>query len=191
MKLLRINSEQEELLVSLASEMVKEGSTIIYPTDTVYGLGCALGQEEGRIFELKRRDWDKPLSLAFPDLEMVKEYVELGKEGEKFIKERLGEPYTFIVKKRQDKISDIVTAGKKTVGVRIPHHVICKKIIEKVGKPIITTSANFSGAPAPCKVEELNPILKEDVDVIVDAGECELGKPSTVIDIKSGKILRE
>ena len=165
---------------------------MIYPTDTVYGLGCSIKAEDSikKIFEIKKRSLKNPLSVAFSDLEMAKEYILLDSEGEGFIKKHINEPFTFVVKKKGN-IFDIITANRNTVGIRIPNHKVVKEIIRSSGIPIITTSANISGKKAPANVGEIDEGIKDSVDLILDSGPCRLGAPSKVIDLSTGKILRE
>ena len=141
MKLLRINAENpEKELVSFVAREVALGRIIIYPTDTVYGIGCRLDPDSvKKIFEIKNRSLDKPLSIAFKDLASAKEYVSLSQEEERYIKEHLDKPMTFVVKKK-DTVPDIVTSGKNTVGIRIIDDPFIRELISHVGEPIILRS---------------------------------------------------
>ena len=192
MKILRISpNNPEEGKILCAADFLRRGKILIYPTDTVYGLGCSIespGVE--RVFEIKKRGRDMPLSVAFSSIEMVEEYAIVGDEERKFIVDNIDEPYTFILKKKE-RIPDAVTAGKDTVGARIPNHAVVRAFIEKAGVPIITTSANVSGEAPPASVDEISDEIKEAVDLIIDSGPCRVGKPSKVVDLRSGKVLRE
>jgi len=191
MKILRIDPENpEKELIILASNAIGEGKILIYPTDTVYGIGCSVkSRNVKKIFEIKKRSKKNPLSVAFSSLEMVKRHVFLMSKEEGFIKDNILKPYTFIARKRKS-ISDTITAGKNTVGIRIPDHKVVKDIIENAGIPIITTSANISGEKAPVSFDEIDEGIIAKVDLAIDSGICRIGKPSAVIDLKSGKFLR-
>jgi L-threonylcarbamoyladenylate synthase len=192
MKLLRTNADHfDGFLVSIVSQQIRDGNVIIYPTDTVYGIGCSIDNVASvkRIFEIKCREQDKPLSVAFPSIEMAKKYAEISAADEEYIIKHINEPLTFIVKKKPS-VLDIVTAGKDTVGIRIPDNVILKKVLEAANMPIITTSVNFSGQKAPAKVGDIDMQIIEQVDLVIDAGPCRVGKPSKVIDLATGKVLR-
>jgi L-threonylcarbamoyladenylate synthase len=191
MKVLRIDVKQpERRKLILAGSALKEGKLLVYPTDTVYGIGCAVDSEEvRRVFEIKGRSQTLPLSIACSDLAMAKEYAEISAGDETYIRERLFEPYTFIARKK-DSVPDIVTAGKDTVGIRIPDHPVVKGLVAYAGKPIITTSANLSGKPSPASFEEIDEKIISAVDVAIDSGRCRIGKASTVVDLKTKKILR-
>lgn len=193
MKFLRINAEQpgKDLLLE-ASDYIKRGKIIVYPTDTVYGLGCRIDLPESvsGVYGLKERPRDMPLSVAFSDLDMLERYVILSDEERRFIMKNTREPFTFVVRKRES-ISDLVTAGSENVGARIMNHPVSRWIVKDAGIPIITTSANISGERAPKNVEEISYRIKVGVDLIIDSGPCKIGVPSKVIEIKTGKVLRE
>jgi len=175
--------------VNLAIEVLRNNGVIVYPTDTVYGIGCMINSIQGvrRVFEIKKRNFSKPLSVAFLDIESAKKFVFMNAEQEKFITEHINQPYTFILPKK-DEISDLITANKKTVGVRIPNNKIVKKIVQSVG-PIITTSANLSGKKPPSKVDEIDENIKSAVDIVLE-GECQFKFQSRVIDLISFTIIR-
>ncbi|OYT40683.1 MAG: threonylcarbamoyl-AMP synthase [Candidatus Altiarchaeales archaeon ex4484_43] len=191
MKILKIDPENpEDGLIALASTAISEGKILIYPTDTVYGIGCSVKSRNiKKIFEIKKRSDKNPLSVAFSSLEMVKRYVFLTSKEENFIRDNILKPYTFVVRKRES-IPGIITAGKDTVGVRIPDHRVVKGMIENARIPIITTSANISGEKAPVSFDEIDEDIIAKVDLAIDSGRCKIGKPSLVIDLKSGKFLR-
>jgi tRNA threonylcarbamoyl adenosine modification protein (Sua5/YciO/YrdC/YwlC family) len=174
-------------IIDEAVKVLENGGVIGYPTDTTYGIGCAISDLEAvdEVFELKGRDFGKPLSVAFSSIEMAKNYVELSQGYEKILRKYLPGPFTFLLKKN-DRISDRITAGLPKVGVRIPDYNLILNIIEELGEPIVTTSANLSGEPDVIKSDD----LKIKVDFIV-RGECPIKTPSTLIDLDAKKILRE
>ena len=172
--------------INQAVEVLKNGGVIAYPTDTVYGIGCDVLNEKAvrRVFEIKGRDFSKPLSIACADLKMVKKYIKKCSNFDAIASKLLPGPYTILLPK-DELISDPITAGSDLVGVRVPNHKLCLSIIKKFGQPIITTSANLSGQPDIIKYDKI--ILP--VDYIVH-GKCKHNKPSTVIDLANKKILR-
>lgn len=192
MKVFKIDPDNpdKDRIIFVASA-IRKGKIIIYPTDTVYGIGCNINSDSvSRIFEIKKRSLDRPVSVAFSDLDMVKKYAFLEKDDERFIKEHIHEPYTFIVRKMEN-VPDIVTSGKNTLGIRIIDHKVVREIINAANVPIITTSANVSGKKAPKSVDEIDDEIKKKADLIIDSGPCRIGIPSKVIDLKTGRILRE
>lgn len=171
-----------------AKQALLKGEVIIYPTDTVYGIGCdALNKEAvKKVYEIKKREISKPLSLLISGLDMLLKYFKpTTKEIEYFMKHMPG-PYTFII---ESKVA--FPYQPKRVGVRVPAHFFGRKLSEEIGKPIITTSANISGKEPALKVEEIEEEIKSSVEVIIDGGEAKYKKPSTVVDIKNKKIIRE
>jgi L-threonylcarbamoyladenylate synthase len=192
MKLLRINAENPEKgLVSFVAREVALGRVIIYPTDTVYGIGCRLAPDSvKKIFEIKKRSPDKPLSIAFKDLGSAKEYVSLSPEEERYINEHLIKPMTYVVKKKGS-VPDIVTCGKDMVGIRIIDNPFIRALFSYVDEPIITTSANVSGEKSPVSVSEINCELLKKADIVIDCGPCKLGVPSKVVYAATGELIRD
>jgi len=191
MRILRVGSENQDIVGEVVNELEK-GNIIIYPTDTVYGIGCSIfSRNVAKIFEIKKREKDKPLSVAFSDLKMAKTYAEIDNEQERFIAERMDGPYTFIVKKKSV-VPNLITACLGTVGIRIINHPLTREIIKNFGKPIVTTSANVSGKPAPADINEIEKSVLDSVSLVLDAGRCKHGVPSKIIDLTKGrKILRD
>ncbi|MEK6830481.1 MAG: L-threonylcarbamoyladenylate synthase [Nanoarchaeota archaeon] len=153
------------------------GKIFIYPTDTIYGLGCnALIKESvNKIKKVKKRDFNKPLSVIAPSLKWIKKYCVVSKLN---LKKYFPGPYTIILKKKNPKFLSHVNHGN-TLGVRIPNHEFTKKI-QKTGAPFITTSVNLSSKPSIKKISEVPEDIKNKVDFIIDYGLLS-GKPSTLI----------
>lgn len=170
--------------------MLLEGAVIIYPTDTIYGMGCdALNEAAvGRIFVIKGREFDKPLSVAFSDISQAKEYADLKGIDEKTLGSRLPGPYTIIV--GRGNIPSNVTCGLDTVGIRVPNHDLVRELAKRLGRPIVTTSANLSGAESTNDFSQISGELVDGVDLVIDSGVCGSGRASTIIDARRGKILR-
>lgn len=167
---------------------LKNGDVIIYPTDTVYGIGADATNEKAveRIYEIKGRSRDKPLSVMVSGLNMLLKYFEPTGEEILTIMKYLPGPYTFILKARER-----LLFGENEVGVRVPSHYFCRKLSEELGKPIVSTSANISGKESPKEFGEIEPSLIESVAVAVDGGKTLKGTPSTVIHIREKRIIRQ
>ncbi|MFA7243883.1 MAG: L-threonylcarbamoyladenylate synthase [Patescibacteria group bacterium] len=178
---------KDAVIIKKAVQSLRSGGVIGYPTDTTYGIGCVVSNLDAvdKVFELKGRDFSKPMSLAFSSVEMIKKYVKLPEEYEKILRKYLPGPYTFLLPKN-DLVSEKITAGFGKVGVRIPKYDLIIKIIEELGEPIITTSANISGDPDIVRSDD----LKLLVDFIV-SGDCTIKIPSTLIDLETKSILRK
>ncbi|MFZ2456757.1 MAG: L-threonylcarbamoyladenylate synthase [Candidatus Altiarchaeia archaeon] len=192
MKLLRINAENPEKgLVSFVAREVALGRIIIYPTDTVYGIGCRLDPDPvKKVFEIKNRIPDKPLSIAFKDLASAKKYVSLSPGEEDYIKRHLDKPMTYVVKKK-DTVPDIVTGGRGTIGIRIIDNPFVRELLSCAGEPIITTSANVSGEKAPQSIIEISGAFLKRADYVIDCGPCKHGIPSRVVYAATGEPIRE
>ena len=157
-------------------KQILKGKIFIYPTDTIYGLGCnALNKKSVlRIKEIKKRDFNKPLSVIAPSISWIEENCIVDVNLDKYFPG----PYTVVLKKKDDKFLDHVASGD-SIGVRIPSSDFCDKIKE-IGVPFITTSVNLSGQEPVYKVEEVSDESREKVDIVIDEGELN-GNPSTLI----------
>lgn len=173
--------------ITEAVRILKNGGVIAYPTDTIYGIGCDVLNQKAikKVFELKGREYSKPLSIACLDVHMVKEYAYVSAEIEKIIKGLLPGPFTLLLRKKKP-ISNLVTADLDKVGVRIPDNQLCLKTIKEFGRPIITTSANISGKEEITNYQN----IQIPVDFIVK-GKCKFNQSSTLFDPENKKILRK
>jgi L-threonylcarbamoyladenylate synthase len=152
------------------------GKIFIYPTDTIYGIGCDATNIKAvnKIKEIKQRDAGKPLSIIAPSIEWIKENLIVDCDLEKY----LPGPYTIILKKKNSKFLSHVSSTD-SLGVRIPNHEFTK-MIQKAGLPFITTSVNLSGESFITKISDISPEILEGVDQVIDYGELN-GNPSTLI----------
>lgn len=155
------------------------GKIFIYPTDTIYGLGCDATNKKAveKIKNIKDRDRDKPLSIIAPSMEWIKENLVI--EEHLDLKQYLPGPYTIILKKKNLSFLNHVSSND-AIGVRIPLHNITKEI-QKAGVPFITTSINLSGEPFALNLEEIKPEITNKVDYIIESDSTLSGKPSTLI----------
>ena len=172
-----------------AATAVRDGKLVVYPTETVYGLGAdaldATAVE--RVFEAKGRERDKPVSLAVPDVESAREYTRLSDRELAFMRAFLPGPVTVVVE-RCDVVPDVLVAGRDRVGVRIPDNDPALELLAETG-PLTATSANISGNPSARSVDDLDAI-RERAAVVLDAGETDGGTGSTVVNVDSGTIHR-
>lgn len=172
-----------------AKNTVLDGKVLIYPTDTVYGIGGdALNKNiVKKVRGIKNIGDDKPLSVMMADMKMIEEYCEIGLWEEMILKKYLPGPFTFILKKRKE----VPVSGNETIGVRVPEFEFCNRLSEKVGKPIISTSANRTGMPAPTTFQEIEKKVLESADVAVDRGPTRYKRSSDVVDLVNKKIIRK
>lgn len=172
------------------AKRINAGEVFIYPTDTVYGIGCDALNEKAveRVYEAKGRDFKKPMSVAFSDIMQLKKYVSVDEKQLEMIKQKLPGAYTFIVKNKA--IPKRVAAGLDTIGIRIPDHSRMLALIREANTPIVTTSANLAGGKPASSVHELSSEMLARVDFVIDGGKCGSGKPSTILDLATGEKLR-
>ncbi|MFB6095979.1 MAG: L-threonylcarbamoyladenylate synthase [Haloferacaceae archaeon] len=175
--------------VAAAAEAIRAGEAVVYPTETVYGLGAdALSADAvERVYELKGRSREKPLSMAVPDVDAALAYTHPTDREEAFMREFLPGPVTVVVE-ADDRLPDVLTAGRDRVGIRIPDHDLALDLLRAV-EPVTATSANRSGNPSVCHPSELDDAIREGVAVVVDGGETP-GTESTVVDPGEGVVHR-
>ena len=168
------------------SHNIREGNVFIYPTDTLYGLGCDATNEESveRIKSIKERDRDKPLSVIAPHIDWIRENFHL--DGVDLM-EYLPGPYTLLLKKKNLKFLFWISPNDR-IGVRIPNFKFCDCLdvsegIEMSGRPVVTTSVNLSGEKPAVKISDISKDIIQKVDFFIKAkNERKLsGKPSTLV----------
>ncbi len=185
-----------DLAVSEAVKFLREGKIIIYPTDTIYGLGCDVLNEEAvkKIFEIKKRNIGKPLSVIVKDISKIKEIAFVDKEKEKVAASIFPGPYTLVLPGPRN-IPKIIIGGQDSIGIRIPDNLITKNISQHFKNPIVTTSVNLSGEEPlndPFKIAEYFKNKNFAPDLILDCGKIKDARPSIIIDLtrKIPQILR-
>lgn len=182
--------------ITKATKILNKGGIIIFPTDTAFGIGCRIDNTDAikRLFTLRKRPENKATPVLVSSREMAQEYLQPIPET---VKKELIDRFwpgalTIVLSSKMDKVPDLVRGGTNTLGVRMPDHDVTLEIIEKVGVPILGTSANFHGGSTPYSFEELDPELVKLVDFVVK-GECIVKEASTVIDCtkEPWEVLRE
>jgi L-threonylcarbamoyladenylate synthase len=174
--------------LSKAITALLNGKVIVYPTDTLYGLGADIFNEDavGKIFEIKKRPIDNPLPIAVSDLESLEKIAFIDKKTKHLTEAFLPGKLTLILNKK-DCVPDIVTGGLNKIAVRIPNNDIALKILSEFG-PITATSANIHGTYTPGIISEISMQFREnDISLYLDVGRLE-GKPSTIVDLTDNKI---
>lgn len=171
--------------IQKAITILKGGGIVIFPTDTAFGIGCRIDDEEAvkRLFTIRKRPETKAVPVLVSSLHMAQEYLQ---EIPQDVIEKLMKPYwpgalTIILKSKNEKVPDLVRGGTDTMGVRVPDHLTTLALINGVGIPLIGTSANFAGEATPYTFESLDAELVKLVDFVIP-GECHTQIASTVID---------
>ncbi len=174
-----------------AAAAVRRGDPVVYPTETVYGLGADAADADAvdRVYDLKGRSRDDPLSFAVPDVDAALDFVRPTEREEAFMREFLPGPVTVVVERR-DGLPDVLTGGRDRVGVRIPDHELALDFLrEAAPTPVTATSANVSGNPSVTRVSDLDDRIREGAAAVLDGGETP-GTESTVVDPGEGVVHR-
>ena len=183
--ILRINNETEYCAqLSEASEIILAGGTVVFPTETVYGLGgnALLADAAKKIYTAKGRPSDNPLIIHVADPKDAEKYAYVSDIYYRLAEAFMPGPLTVIMPKR-DCIPLSVTGGLDTVAVRCPSHPVARALIKKCGVPIAAPSANISGRPSPTSAKYVEEDMLGRVDMIIDGGECEIGLESTIVKV--------
>ena len=160
---------------------LKNGAVLVCPTDTVYGLACDALNEKAveKIYKIKKRPKNKPLSVFVKDLKMAKEIAEIGEKQEKILKKYWPGKFTFVLNKKNK---------KGTIALRIPKYKFLNDLLKKINNPLAQTSANISGQLPLIKISDIiSQFGKLDI-LAIDAGDLKKSKPSKIIYLTSNKI---
>jgi L-threonylcarbamoyladenylate synthase len=183
---LKINKNQiDSSKIKIASEVIKNGGLVAFPTETVYGLGAngLDGEAVNKIFVAKGRPDDNPLILHIADKNQIFDLVkEVPENAKKLMKAFWPGPLTIILEKKEI-VPDEVSAGLKSVAVRMPDNKIALALIKESGVPIAAPSANSSGFPSPTESRHVFDDLNNKIEIIIDGGRVNIGLESTVIDL--------
>jgi L-threonylcarbamoyladenylate synthase len=167
------------------------GKTILYPTDTVWGLGCDATNIEAvkEIYKIKNREESKSLIVLVSSLEMLKKYVTVPEKASEILK-KAQKPTTIIYSNPTGIASNIINKEDNTLAIRIVQNDFCEELIEKFGKPIVSTSANVSGNPTPKSFSEVEQSILDSVDYIVNLQQDKVSeKSSTILKIEGEEII--
>ena len=180
-----INAEELENVI----KVIIDGGVVIFPTDTVYGVAANSLDETAikKLFDLKERNDNKPICVLTSSVDKIKKIAYVRDEEQKIIDKYMPGALTIILDKKEI-VSDVLTSGLKTVGVRIPNNEIALRILDKLEYPLATTSANISGMEAAVKKEDLVKEFDGKVDIIIDGCITDLKVSSTIVKIKNNEI---
>ncbi|KAB1159318.1 threonylcarbamoyl-AMP synthase [Tenacibaculum aiptasiae] len=177
--------------INRTESFLKKGEIILYPTDTVWGIGCDATDEKSvkRIFEIKNREESKSLIILVDSIEMLQQYIdEIPEDALKILKENK-KPTTIIYNNPKGLAKNTI-ASDNTVAIRIPDDEFCKQLIKKFGKPIVSTSANISGEPTAKSFSEISNAILNSVDYVVDLHREKITqKSSTILRIDNGSVI--
>ena len=187
-KYLNLQNEVEDLKIEEAAQIIKNGGLVVFPTETVYGIGANGLNPEAveKIYTAKGRKQNKPLILLVSNKKMLDQIVEEINEVEAKLIEAFWPGPLTIVFKRKPCVPSVVTGGQDTVGVRLTSGEIALKLIEASGCPIAAPSANISGKPSGTAVEDIFNDFKDKVDCFIDTGRIKDALESTVVRVIDG-----
>lgn len=185
-------NEQE---LNKTAQVLENGGIVIFPTETVYGIGANAYNEESvrKIYEVKNRPGEKPLSILVSGIDEIGKYAIIENDIErKIINSFMPGPITIILKKKQG-LFDYISSGKNTIGVRIPDNKIILEILNKLKLPLVAPSANISGMPSGVSLNDIIKDFNGKVDVCINGGKAKLGESSTIVEVVNGEpvILRQ
>ena len=185
-EILKVDPINPEInIIRKAADIIRKGGLVVFPTETVYGLGADAFNENAvrKVFEAKNRPLGNPLIVHLADKSQVELVAkDIPDEVYEIADKVWPGPLTLILMKREN-VPKIVTGGLSTVAVRIPAHPVALSLIKEAGRPIVGPSANISGRPSPTRPEHVIKDLFNRVDIILDAGETFHGVESTIIDL--------
>ncbi len=197
MRIFKIDrNNPDRKIISLAAKIIKSGGIVIYPTDTIYGIGASALNENAvkKIYEIKGRKENKPLSVIVSDMKMAKKYCRINKAQQEIFTALLPGPFTLVLPKKH--AVKIFARGEKTLAIRTPELKITKMLAMYLKIPFTATSANISGLPGSGDIKKILKQLKNkknQIDLVLDAGVLPKRKPSTIIDLtaKKPKVIRK
>ncbi len=192
--ILNINNQNpQNRHIEKVVEVLKRGGVISYPTDTNIGFGCDIMNKKAieKIYAMKQRDKKRPFSFLCADLKNISDYAKVSNFAYKTMKKLTPGPYTFILEGSK-LVPKIMLTKRKTAGIRVPENNICIAIIEKLGNPIISTTAKLNGTIL-TSFDMVYKSFKNEIDIIIETDDIVPNQSSTVIDIIGDeiKIVRE
>lgn len=173
--------------VEKALKVIQDGGIILYPTDTIWGIGCDATNTEAikKIFKLKQRDEAKSMIILLDTENKLESYVQEVPAIAYDLIEYAENPLTLVMPGAKN-ISPALIAADGSVGIRVPNHPFCQQLIQRLRRPIVSTSANISGSPSPQNFSEIAQEILDGVDYVVDLDQHDLSKkkPSTIMRIE-------
>ncbi|MDY6765933.1 MAG: L-threonylcarbamoyladenylate synthase [Candidatus Nanohaloarchaea archaeon] len=172
--------------VGAAAEAIRTGGTVIYPTETCYGLGCDATDPAAveQVYDVKQRPREKGLTVVVADLAMAEDYCHLSEAERRVCEQFMPGPLTLVAAKT-DAMPDVLN---EAFAFRVPGSEVARALPREAGVPVVATSANTSGQPSSYRVDDISAEVREDVDVILDAGELSESPSSTVISISGDSV---
>jgi L-threonylcarbamoyladenylate synthase len=191
----KILKESDESAIKVAIEILKNDGIICFATETVYAISCNASSDiaVAKLYQLKKREEDKPIAVFVSDIKTAKKFLEFNDLEEKISKKFMPGMITMILKQKPNQISKIkpsllLNKGKKNLGLRIPDHAFCLKLLSEFGGIIAASSANESFKDPAIDFASAKKYFAGKVDLIIDGGICSHKIASTILKIENDKI---
>ncbi len=186
-----LNPEKpQQVLIEQVVSVLRDDGVIIYPTDTVYGLGCDIFNKKAleKIYRLKKRSKTKPMSFICADFVEIGQFALVSNQAFRLMRRVLPGAFTFITTASNLAPRTVIDKKKRTVGIRIPDNLFCLALVKALGNPIFTTSVNYSGEKVLFEPQEICEQFGNRVDAFIDSGV--LGsEPSTIVDVTGDSVV--
>ena len=186
MQILKVHPANPQLrLIGQAAVIVRRGGIVVYPTDSCYALGCQIGDKAAmeRIRRLRNLDIDHEFTLVCRDLSDIATYARVGNREYRFLRALTPGPYTVILPASREVPRRLQNPKRQTIGLRVPDHPIVHMLLEVLGEPLMSVTLIVPGSDLPLTdPEDMREILKGQVDVIIDGGNCGY-EPTSVVDL--------
>ncbi|HKZ71477.1 MAG TPA: L-threonylcarbamoyladenylate synthase [Nitrospirota bacterium] len=194
MQIIKIDqSDPDPVVVSEIAGLLKSGAVIAFPTDTYYGLGVDIDNDEAikKIFAIKGRPYNQPILILISDRKDLKPLI--SRRGVPVFADRLMDKFwpgpLTIVFHASEGMSEILTGSAGKIGIRLPAHPFCRSLVRELGRPLTATSANISGKPSLCSPSDVRDAIGDRIDALVDGGMTQGGAVSTVIDATGAELV--
>lgn len=186
-------SDPQTRLINQAAAILRQGSVIIYPTDSCYALGCELGDKsaQDRIRRIRRLDDSHNFTLVCRDLSEIANYARIDNASYRLMRSLTPGPYTFILKASREVPRRLQNPRRKTIGLRVPDHRIAQALLDAMGEPIMSSTLILPDESIPLvDAEEIYRLMNTRVELVIDGGSCGI-EPTTVIDlVESEPVIR-
>jgi tRNA threonylcarbamoyl adenosine modification protein (Sua5/YciO/YrdC/YwlC family) len=175
--------------VARVADTLRNEGVIVYPTDTVYGLGCDINSKKAldRVRRIKKMDQKRPLTFVFADLKQIATYAQVSDFAYRILRRYLPGPYTFVLKATK-LVPRIVLTKRNEVGIRIPDNTICHALVEEMGNPILSSSIRLPDDQLMNDPREIDDLYKNQVDLVVDGGVF-FPQPSSVVSLLNDEVM--
>lgn len=183
------NATPHTRIIQKAVDSLEKGGSIIYPTDTLYGVGCSIYKKStiDRLYKIKGKSKFSPMSIICNSIQQISEYAHVSNSAFRILKRCLPGPFTIVLEARHG-IAKLMLSRQKEVGVRIPDNPVCQMLVESLGHPILNTSLDLYHEGYAPEDEALTQKFMDFADIMLDAGPLDDAAESTVVKIRRDEV---